>query len=268
MSIRRSSLSIVLLMILLAQATFAETTVEPEEPSPVFRSTSAGDCTYFNNNVRVPEEIDLEPADVRDWLDEHQENIAIEGLGFERCLIHMAALDNAVHVLEWFETRGADFTISDAIERTPMYSAALGNSIEAMAWLEARGIDISIRGLGGSVPMHGAAMRNAVNAMEWLYSRGADVNVQGNGNNTPMHGAAIANAINAVKWLAKHGADLNMQDKWCNTPLDFAMKRKATETIAWLQENGGQTHNWTGEQDLEGDFDMRMILDDQPCDVD
>ena len=265
MNHRISSLLIALLFILPAQTDFVRAQSEIEEMRPAFRSASDRDCTWFNNNVR---DVDHEPADVRDWLDKHQENILIESPDIRECLVHLAARDNAVHVLEWLETRGTDFAMRNILDLTPMYLIDGNNTIETMIWLESRGIDIEIHELGGATPMHDAAMYNAVDAMKWLQSRGVDVNIQGNGNSTPIHGAAVANAIDAVKWLAEQGADLNVRDYWCNTPLDLAMERNATETIVWLQENGGRTYKWNEEQGMENILDMGMVFRYQTCDPD
>ena len=185
------------------------------------------------------------------------------GKGFT--LMHIAAMDGRVDVMQWLKEKGEDIdTKCESHGFTPMLLAAFNPRFLAFMLQP-------IRFKNQDDFMNFAAREYNLEAIKWLKEQGADVKAKTNDGSTLMHIAAASFNADAMKWAHNQGIDLNAKNNSKKTVLDLANEslvqfqriniheqpelvgniiiraivQDAKECIKWLEENGAVS----GEQE-------------------
>jgi len=154
-----------------------------------------------------------------------------------RTLVHLAASEGRVDVLEWLRAQGANLHATDNLDETPVFLAASNGRIGAMSWLAEQGAEINLKDRNGWTPMFTATMFGHIEAMAWLKERGLDVSARDHGGQTPMFFAARTGRVEVMAWLTSQGAEVNVKANDGRTPLSIAGSDEAKK---WLRDHGAQ----------------------------
>jgi len=188
-------------------------------------------------------------------------------------LLHDAAFNGHVNVMEFLIDHGADVEAENAIGKTPLFMLATMGHTEAMRWLvnekgasvEARDnngrtpifsandkgnvesikylkeelrASIHVRDSAGLSPMDYAAGCGQVENIKCLAQLGANVNAKRSNGQTPMFSAAASGKVEVIKCLVDLGADVNAIDNDGTTPMFMAAQAGQPESIICLKELG------------------------------
>ena len=82
--------------------------------------------------------------------------------------MHVAAGINAINILEWLKSQGADVNAGDAWNRTPMHDAAKTNSLDSLDWLKSQGADVNAMADHDGTPMQYAEWLNSRDSLKWF----------------------------------------------------------------------------------------------------
>jgi len=154
-------------------------------------------------------------------------------------LMHFAAKDGRVDVLDWLKIQGENVNAKDNDDKTPIFNAVLVDRVDAIDWLIAQGCDVNAKANDGGTPMHYAAGRGHFRSMERLKMQGADINAEDDNGQTPIFRATAVGRVDAMIWLKTNGANISAVDKHGRTPTFLAANNIVTQ---WLVENGADIH--------------------------
>uniref|UniRef100_A0A8B9FD81 Uncharacterized protein n=1 Tax=Amazona collaria TaxID=241587 RepID=A0A8B9FD81_9PSIT len=145
-------------------------------------------------------------------------------------LLHAAAANGHVTVMEYLISKGAKVDVKDKNGRTPLHRAAEKGHSDAVKALLQSGAYLYSLDMEGKTPFHLAAQNNhnesslakmllkAVNA-------GAQINAATKEFVTPLHVASQRGNTDAAQQLLHHKAHVNVKDKQLKSPLHFAAER-------------------------------------------
>ena len=140
-------------------------------------------------------------------------------------LLHFAASNSNIVVLEYLISQGADVNVKAQYGETPLHWATRWNSdVDVLEYLVSRGNDVNVKEIYGHTPLHFAAMVNSsVEVLKCLVSKGADVNARNCWDDTPLYEAAGWNDnAKVLEYLISQGADVNAKNEHGETALDIA----------------------------------------------
>jgi ankyrin repeat protein len=189
-------------------------------------------------------------------------------------LLHVAASDGNLHVIQALIDLGADANAEDVRHYTPAHyatrknhviclkrllnfvrckreckraypsepliiTAARNDSEDAALWLLECGESTEVRCKYGITPLHHAALNDSRNVTLLLLRHGADVNSKDNNNLSPLHYAIIKRNTDIGILLSAMKANLHADTKQHMTPLHLAAKDDQLEFLKVLVFHGG-----------------------------
>jgi len=174
--------------------------------------------SVFGDDDAINEWLEKQPIKVGEKVN-YTEGFFFNGGGFT--LMHFAAMDGRVDVLQWLKEKGENINAEcDNDGATPMHMAALGSRfVELMRLMyEVRNTDDNML-----IPINLAARDRNLEAMKWFINQGVDVNSKvASDESMILHVAAFSGNLEAMKWLKDQGIDLNIKNIYGKTPLDLA----------------------------------------------
>ena len=192
---------------------------------------------------------------VRDGVDDAA-NLKDEG-NFP--LLHWAALNDNVPIIECLVNRGANVRIKNGRGEEPLAWAALRGHRRASASLLRHGAsEDSIDDRGYSV-MHHAAQNNHVHLLDYYRRRGCDVDRPDSKGRAPIHWACYMNHERTAEWLVRKGADIHRVDVEQCTPLHWAAIKGTHRTVKVLLRNGAS--DLLDQPDVTGMTPVQLAAD-------
>jgi palmitoyltransferase len=153
-------------------------------------------------------------------------------------LLHWAALNDNVPIIECLVNRGANVRLRNGRGEEPLAWAALKGHRRASAALLKHGAsEEAIDDRGYSV-MHHAAQNNHVHLLDYYRRRGCDVDRPDSKGRAPIHWACYMNHQRTAEWLVRKGADIHKMDVEQCTPLHWAAIKGTLSTVKVLIRNG------------------------------
>jgi palmitoyltransferase ZDHHC13/17 len=153
-------------------------------------------------------------------------------------LLHWAALNDNVPIIECLINRGAHVRIKNGRGEEPLAWAALRGHRRASAALLRHGAsEEAIDDRGYSV-MHHASQNNHVHLLDYYRRRGCDVDRPDSKGRAPIHWACYMNHERTAEWLVRKGADIHRKDVENCTPLHWAAIKGTYKTVKVLIRNG------------------------------
>jgi hypothetical protein len=145
------------------------------------------------------------------------------GINSGRTMLHCAAIEGDVPLMDFLIGRGADMGWRDVWGASPLHAAAANGQTEAVEYLIARGADVDAKNEAGWTPLAAAAAEGHGGTMKSLISHGADVNAR-DGVDLPVLYAALPHPA-LITLLVDNGANADAADGGGWTPLVWACAR-------------------------------------------
>uniref|UniRef100_A0A672TZ81 Uncharacterized protein n=1 Tax=Strigops habroptila TaxID=2489341 RepID=A0A672TZ81_STRHB len=139
-------------------------------------------------------------------------------------LLHVAAANGHVTIMEYLISKGAKVDVKDKNGRTPLHRAAeKGHDRTMVEMLLNAKADPNAQDKEKKTPLHTAAVRGHLGIVEVLLAGKARFGVKDMDGCTPMHYAAIKGNIEIVKILLASGKNKNIDDRniWRKTALNL-----------------------------------------------
>ena len=156
----------------------------------------------------------------------------------EFALLHWAALNDDVPIIDCLINRGANVRLKNGRGEEPLAWAALrGHRRASTALLRHGASEDSVDDRGYSV-MHHAAQNNHVHLLEYYHRRGCDVDCPDSKGRAPIHWACYMNHERTAEWLIRKGADIHRIDVEQCTPLHWAAIKGSYKTVKILLRSG------------------------------
>lgn len=139
---------------------------------------------------------------------------AVDGVVFNRSVLHWAAANGHPALLRLVLRHGADVDCRDAIGSTPVHSAVLRRQLGTLSILLEAGADAERWDLQGWTPLHLAAITGNSDVVARLLAHGVDINARSRAmyRKTALHYAALLGQCDVFRLLVERGADLSVQD--------------------------------------------------------
>ncbi|WP_353282647.1 ankyrin repeat domain-containing protein [Wolbachia endosymbiont (group A) of Pogonocherus hispidulus] len=154
-------------------------------------------------------------------------------------LLHIAAYNGKLDVVEYLISKGADFSAKDKLNSTPLHSAAAeAGKLDIVKYLVNRGADVNAQSKYCSTPLHYAAESGELDKVKCLIDKGADINAKDGYGWIPLHCAAESEKWDIVKYLISKGANVNAKNKYGWTPLHYAAGSGELDIVKCLIKNG------------------------------
>jgi ankyrin repeat protein len=174
-------------------------------------------------------------------------------------LIHLAAQNNDVDLLEFFVRHDTPIGEENADGRTALHEAAINNSVECILRiieLEPELLDKKCSQLD-STPLHYAIEHKATKAATALIYNNADPNVGNDDNMSALHVAAKESNETITRLLCQtQGVLLNKSDDRGNTAIHYAAKRGAVNICRALIEAHAQVDIY----DIDGNTPLHIAI--------
>ena len=174
-------------------------------------------------------------------------------------LMHIAAADGRLDVIEKLKERNDDTNTRDEIGRIPLYYAAEHGKLEIVKWFKEQGVDITVKDRFNMTAMHWAAERGQLEVMKWLKEQGADINAKCTLNNTPFDIAKANGQNEVIDWLFMNGVDTIADDN-----ADAWLARQPIKMNERIQ---GLSRTASGTMLLESSTLMHIAVADGRVDV-
>ena len=153
-------------------------------------------------------------------------------------LLHWAALNDNVPIIDCLINRGANVRLKNGRGEEPLAWAALrGHRRASTALLRHGASEDSLDDRGYSV-MHHAAQNNHVHLLDFYRRRGCDVDRPDSKGRAPIHWACYMNHERTAEWLIRKGADIHRIDVEQCTPLHWAAIKGTYKTVKILLRSG------------------------------
>jgi ankyrin repeat protein len=167
-------------------------------------------AVYFGNRLAV-----------KHLLDEGFSVLDLDG--FERSVVHWAAMSGERAILELLLKYGAEVLNSDAESYTALHYASSSGHVEIAKLLIDRGSNISATTYKEETPLHLAADSGHIKMAELLLDRGARVSATTDDSETPLHLAADSGHVKMAELLLDRGARVSATTYGRETPLHLAV---------------------------------------------
>jgi ankyrin repeat protein len=135
------------------------------------------------------------------------------------CALHLAAIADALPVLQAMDDQGLDIFAKDHVGRCALDYAASGDAVAACEWLVRKGFDVNRRQDYGQTPLFESVGNGQIGTTRFLLENGADPNRRNHVNENAIHRAWKAEI---VVLLAAFGAEIDNVGGQGYSPLMFA----------------------------------------------
>ena len=146
---------------------------------------------------------------------------------------------------------------------TIMHTAAADNRVSILQWGLEKNLDISKPNGNGDTPLLVASYHGSIEALEWLLSNGASLKERNNYDDTALIRAAYSGNIKAVKWLLDHGCNLEDKNTFGDTPLLLAAYNGNLKLVEFLIDSGSNID----AQRFDGDNALLMAANNKQLPV-
>ena len=152
------------------------------------------------------------------FLESKGANLAFRNPKNNRGLLHAAAVESQVEVMDYLLKKGFSSSDRDKNDDTPLYMVALGSfddsqkQVEAARLLLKSGAKVDEASSGGTTPLIMACGNKNLSFIRFLLENGANVNWRDNDGGTALHFACLTDNGEVIKLLISHGAQVNMPD--------------------------------------------------------
>lgn len=190
-------------------------------------------------------------------------------------VLHIAAAEGNVPILEELLAAGADVNAADRRDRTALDEAVLHNRLSGVLWLFHHGADIRrVHPLDGRGPLHAACIKGFANLIQPLIEAGADPAQPDRFGLTPLDLALDYKNENVVAALLHLNLKSGALQAAAGAAMESATLRGQTE-IAKLLIQGGLPVNertsggttYLGDAALKGRKELVRLLLNQGADV-
>ena len=167
----------------------------------------------------------------------------VDGIGGAQIrdpLLHRAAREGNLRVLDFLLDHGAAIEVTDHKGETAMSAAAETGQCGSIARLAARGANTNHHGDDARTPLHIAARLGLDGTVACLLDNGADVEARARLRFTALHTATHADHPAVVEVLIQHGAVVSLRDLYGRTPLHIAAMLGHLDIARTLAAAGGK----------------------------
>ncbi|XP_015726116.1 serine/threonine-protein phosphatase 6 regulatory ankyrin repeat subunit B-like [Coturnix japonica] len=160
-------------------------------------------------------------------------------------LLHVAASQGHLNVMEYLISKGAKLDVMDQKGRTPLHRAAEKGHGDAAKALLHRGAHMYSLDKEGKTPLHLAAQNNHSHIVKMFLRKEA----RSNGNQHHfLHMAALKDESSLAKMLLKCGASADGKDERGQTALSYAVSQGFENTAEVLLEAGASVDSSVAER--------------------
>ncbi|EAY06327.1 hypothetical protein TVAG_065840 [Trichomonas vaginalis G3] len=127
--------------------------------------------------------------------------------GFQKTLLHYAALNEDVEVTKYFVSfQSIDINAKDDCQATPMHYAAFNRNVEVIKYLcSLPGIDIKVKDAKEKTPLHYAVLVKNSEVVKYLCSLpNIDINAIDSNKKSALHYAAENDSIEIIRYISEH----------------------------------------------------------------
>jgi len=159
----------------------------------------------------------------------------------ERTALHLAAMTDAVEVVEVLISCGANPEVGDHHGWTPLHHAASQGHERVMEiFLEDMTAKVNLKNQDGNTPLHYAVRKPMTQKiMELFKQRGAQFNSQNDDGDTPLHhNCAFGTDSLTTRLLVRYGAEVNITNNNGETCLHWAARTGRTDVVEYLLSVG------------------------------
>ena len=141
-------------------------------------------------------------------------------------LLHYAAKENRVEVIEYLVSSGCDINAVDDDEQTPLHKSAMFGRTESVKLLSDKGAKINKVDNNGNTPLHVAIMRGGDFEIVQSLIEKANLAIQNNDDQNVLHVAVRYHKVDSINLILKHKqapALITTTDKDGLTPIHLAV---------------------------------------------
>ncbi len=164
-----------------------------------------------------------------------------------RTLLHIAAYNGKLDVVEYLISKGACFNVKDKLNGTPLHSAAEGGNYEVvkavLTHIEKKHSDglskvVNSKTKYGNSPLHLAVYSGKVDVVEYLINKSANVDARNGYNETPLYRAVIGGNLKVVEYFVGKDTYSNVRTETGDTLLHLAIKSRRLEVVKYFVGKG------------------------------
>ncbi|KAF7488086.1 Palmitoyltransferase ZDHHC17 [Sarcoptes scabiei] len=173
-------------------------------------------------------------------------------------LLHWAAINNRIELVEYFIEKGAEIdAIGGDLRSTPLHWATRQGHLHMIVKLIKHGADPSIMDGDGYNSLHLAAQFGHTSIAAYLIAKGQDIDApDSNGMTALMWSAFRNNSVDPTRLLITLGSNLSLTDKNRNTALHRAVLARNATVVSILLKFGANTNI----QNMAGDTPLDMSI--------
>lgn len=143
---------------------------------------------------------------------------------YGRTLLHTAAINGNLEMVQFLLLKGADMDTSDDDKRTPLFTAVECGAMPVVRALLTSGADINVRCSDQEMTVVHMAVRKALSdILRTVTEYGADLDASDVDGCTALHIAARGNNVDAIKVLVEAGANVRAKNSHGDTVLHSAV---------------------------------------------
>ena len=189
---------------------------------------SSKSLTISNANIkkeyRLPElAAEGNPNELKNTIDLSEINHKYQ-FGFT--LLHYAAKENRVEVIEYLVTSGCDINAVDDDEQTPLHKSAMFGHVQSIQLLIDKGAIVNKVDINGNTPLHVAIMSGGNFGVVKPLIEKADLSIQNNDDQNVLHVAVRYHKVDSIDLILNHNqapALIATTDKDGLTPVHLAV---------------------------------------------
>ena len=146
---------------------------------------------------------------------------------FGYTLLHYAAKDNRLEVIEYLVSSGCDINAVDDDEQTPLHKSAMFGHTEAVKLLVSRGANVNQIDNNGNTPLHVVIMSGGDYDIAKALIEKSNLGIQNNDDQNVLHIAVKYHKVDIITFILNHKqapALITASDKDGLTPIHIAVK--------------------------------------------
>lgn len=179
---------------------------------------------------------------------------------YRRTLLHIAAKDSNIDIIQLLIDRGADLTAADKSNRAAFHRAAMFNREDVVQLFLDSGVPVDIMAQKTITALHDAVGAEDVSMIKYLIQKGAYIEAKA--PNTPLQLAVLEMKKESVIALLEAGANTEVLGEDGNTPLLVACRNsdRSEDIIKILLEHGANPNAYNEYDDTALDLYPNELL--------